>query len=170
MAAKLYLIRHGIAAEREEFAGPDAERPLTPAGKIKLIHLGKSLRKLGIEFDEILTSPLVRAYETADLLWGLKLCQQSVKTVDFLAPAGDVGQALAWLQPWQEQLVHLAWVGHEPDLSQWAERLVWGEARGRLRLKKAGVIGLELPTAGELVGQCQLFWLTAPGLMLKQKT
>jgi phosphohistidine phosphatase len=167
MAAKLYLIRHGIAVERDEFTGPDAERPLTPAGKTKLIHLGKSLRKLGIEFDEILTSPLVRAQETADLLWGLKLCHQSVRTVDFLAPEGNMGQALAWLQLLQDQAVHLACVGHEPDLSQWAELLVWGEVRGKLRLKKAGVIGLQLPPTGELVEQSQLFWLTAPGLMLK---
>lgn len=165
MAAKLYLIRHGIAVEREEFAGPDAERPLLPKGRTKLTGLSKALRTLGVSFDQMLTSPLLRAQQTAEILQGLKLCETRPQVVDFLAPEGDFGQGLTWLQPWQPQSARMAFVGHEPDLSQWAELLLWGEARGVLQLKKAGIIGLDLPSEGELVGHSKLFWLTAPGLM-----
>jgi phosphohistidine phosphatase len=165
MAAKLYLIRHGIAVERDEFSGPDAERPLIPKGKTKVIGLSKALRTLGLGFDQMLTSPLVRAQQTADILHGEKLCDTPPQVVDFLAPEGDFSQGLTWLRPWQPQSVEIAFVGHEPDLSQWAELFLWGEARGVLKLKKAGVIGIQLPSQGELVGQSQLFWLTSPGLM-----
>jgi phosphohistidine phosphatase len=165
MAAKLYLIRHGIAAEREEFAGSDAERPLIPKGRTKLTGLSKALRTLGLGFDQMLTSPLVRARQTAEILHSEKLCHTPPQGVDFLAPGGDFGQGLTWLQPWQPQSARIAFVGHEPDLSQWAELLLWGEARSVLQLKKAGIIGLELPSEGELVGHSRLFWLTTPGLM-----
>jgi phosphohistidine phosphatase len=171
MTLQLYLIRHGIAAERDSFNGPDAERPLIPKGRTKLIRLAKYLRTQDLSFTEMVTSPLLRAQETAELLQGLAKAKNPAKVADFLAPAGDFGAGLAWLQSWQAQGqnspidIRLAMVGHEPDLSQWAELLLWGEARGVLHLKKAGIIGLELPAAGELVEHCQLFWLTAPGLM-----
>jgi phosphohistidine phosphatase len=60
----------------------------------------------------------------------------------------------------------LAIVGHEPDLGEWAEQLVWGKAQQRLVVKKAGVIGIRLPTTGDLVGNSELFWLTPPRFLL----
>ncbi|MEB3291874.1 MAG: phosphohistidine phosphatase SixA, partial [Synechococcales bacterium] len=56
-------------------------------------------------------------------------------------------------------------VGHEPEQSEWAEQLLWGQARGSLIQKKAGIIGLEAPLTGELLGHCQLFWLCPPRLL-----
>ena len=60
----------------------------------------------------------------------------------------------------------LALVGHEPDLSQWAELLIWGEAKGVLQLKKAGIIGIEIPDHIDPIGNSILFWLTPPRLLL----
>ncbi|MER3478596.1 MAG: phosphohistidine phosphatase SixA, partial [Leptolyngbya sp. ERB_1_2] len=60
----------------------------------------------------------------------------------------------------------LALVGHEPDLSGWAELLVWGEVRDRILLKKAGMIGLDLPDSGSAISNSQLFWLTPPKFLL----
>jgi phosphohistidine phosphatase len=56
-------------------------------------------------------------------------------------------------------------VGHEPSLGEWAECLVWGEARGRLRLKKAGVIGINVPL-DDPIGNSELFWLVPPRVLV----
>jgi phosphohistidine phosphatase len=60
----------------------------------------------------------------------------------------------------------IAMVGHEPDLGYWTEMLVWGKFQGKLSVKKAGIIGLEVPNQENPLGKCQLFWLTAPKLLL----
>lgn len=117
-------------------------------------------------FDLILTSPLVRARQTAEILQACGLCDLLEESV-YLAPGGDFDSWLKWLQEWQSnQESRLAIVGHEPDLGEWAEKLVWGEVRYRLIVKKAGVIGLFLPE-DDPVGQSQLFWLTPPRLLLE---
>lgn len=162
----LYLIRHGIAVERSEFTGPDHERPLTPQGHQKTVRVAQRLQSLNLHFDHLLTSPLLRAQQTASILQAEKLTS-GIEVSETLAPQGDFGKWLDWLTAWQ-QLGHksLALVGHEPDLSQWAEVLLWGESRQVLVLKKAGIIGLELPEGTSAVGNCKLFWLSAPGLLL----
>jgi phosphohistidine phosphatase len=56
-------------------------------------------------------------------------------------------------------------VGHEPNLSLWAETLLWGKTNGVLTLKKAGVLGLTLPEQTP-IGNSTLFWLTPPRFLL----
>jgi phosphohistidine phosphatase len=163
---RLYLIRHGIAVERTEFAGPDRDRPLTSQGEQKTGRVAQRLRKLELHFDCLLTSPLLRARQTATILQAEGLAD-STEIVDWLAPAGNFASGLAWLENIQKsQLNSVAFVGHEPDLSQWAEVLLWEESCQVLVLKKAGVIGLLLPEAAPPVGNSLLFWLSAPGLLL----
>ena len=65
---ELYLIRHGIAAERGDEYPDDSKRPLTNQGISRLRKEAKALAELGVEFDQILTSPLVRTRQTADIL------------------------------------------------------------------------------------------------------
>jgi phosphohistidine phosphatase len=57
-------------------------------------------------------------------------------------------------------------VGHEPCLTNWAEILLWGEAKEQLVLKKAGMIGIKVPDDGSPVGRSQMFWLTHPKYLL----
>lgn len=64
---ELYLIRHGIAAERGTYP-KDEERPLTEKGRAKTQKVAQRLYALGLRFDFILTSPLVRARQTAEIL------------------------------------------------------------------------------------------------------
>jgi phosphohistidine phosphatase len=170
MAKKLYLIRHGLAVERTEFTGTDAERPLTSKGDQKTRKVAQRLKQLGLKLDRLFTSPLVRARQTAEILVGVGLAHH-LEVANFLAPAGSFAVGLACLQEWQQSEAEaLAFVGHEPDLSQWAELLLWEEARGVIALKKAGVIGLTFPEQAEQnpVGHCCLFWLTPPALLLDQ--
>jgi phosphohistidine phosphatase len=163
---RLYLIRHGIAVERSEFPGPDRDRPLTPQGQQKTAQVAQRLYALNLRFDHLLTSPLLRAQQTATILKAAKLTPR-IEVSEMLAPQGNFGDWLNWLADWQNPShKSLALVGHEPDLSQWAEVLLWSEAQQVILLKKAGIIGLELPPAGSVVGNSRLFWLAAPGLLL----
>jgi phosphohistidine phosphatase len=159
----LYLIRHGLAAERGTFA-EDGDRPLTEAGQQKTQQVAKHLRALDLKFNFLLTSPLVRAHQTAAILVAAGLAPQ-LSIVDYLAPGGNLSDWLTWLRTVDVSCVAL--VGHEPDLSTWAERLLWGESHGVLTLKKAGVIGLSLPGDRDPLGRSTLFWLTPPRFLLE---
>jgi len=162
---ELYMIRHGLAAERGTYANDD-ERPLTEEGIRKTRRVAKRLFDLNIRFSLILTSPLPRARQTADILQSYRLSAQ-IEELQALAPGGDIAVWLSWLQNWR-QTGHdcLALVGHEPDLGEWAETLIWGSARQNLIVKKAGVIGLLLPEVESPIGQSQLFWFAPPRLIL----
>ncbi len=163
---RLYLIRHGIAVERTDFNGPDGDRPLTPQGEQKTRRVAQRLQDLKLSFDRLLTSPLLRAHQTANILHGAGLAP-SIEIVDWLAHGGNFASGLHWLENIQKSdATSIAFVGHEPDLSQWAELLLWEEVRQVLVLKKAGIVGLLLPEATPPVGNCSLFWLSAPGLLL----
>lgn len=163
----LYLIRHGIAADREAYVGHDAVRPLTETGERKTGKIARRLYELGLRFEIILTSPLTRARQTAEILKEAGLTD-NLEEFQSLAPAGELSAWLDWLTHWSppEAVGNLALVGHQPDLGNWAETLVWGQVRERLVLKKAGMIGLTLPRVGSPIGQSLLFWLTPPRFLL----
>ena len=163
---ELYLIRHGIA-EDKGLGIKDEERSLTKEGKQKTEKVAQQLVKLGLNFDLILTSPLVRARQTADILIAGKLSSQ-LEESSHLAHDGQIS---SWLKEWLEPRnyspnTQLALVGHEPDLTNWAEILLWGEVKGSLVLKKAGMIGIKLPETGSPLGRSQMFWLTPPKYLL----
>ena len=192
----IYLIRHGIAADRAEY-DIDEDRPLTNEGKQKTQKIAKRLKEdFKLHFDSILFSPLVRAQQTAEILQKAGLATQ-METSHHLAPAGDIKAWLDWLDKWQQRIPKherlssaswstsarasterracgeestggssLALVGHQPNLGNWAEILAWGEPRGALVVKKAGVIGLSLPETGSPLGRCSLFLLTPPKFLL----
>lgn len=179
---ELYLIRHGIAADRKSDT-QDESRELTNEGREKTRKVAKRLYDLDLRFDLILTSPYVRSRQTAQILHECGLGQ--IEASSYLAPKGNIADWVDWLE--QKQMLatdaRLAMVGHQPNLGQWAEILVWGDTRGvgltdisqsppRLEnlpvlvLKKAGIIGLKLPETGSPVGCSQLIWLTPPRFLL----
>lgn len=161
----LYLIRHGIAAAPEEY-DTDSERPLTKEGASKTRKIAQRLYQLEIQFDLILTSPLLRAQQTAQILQTVGLSSQIEESAT-LAPSGDIGKWLDWYKQWQEiGSPSLALVGHQPNLGNWAETLLWARSQDALILKKAGTIGLILPETGSPVGRSQMFWLTPPKFLL----
>jgi phosphohistidine phosphatase len=163
---ELYLIRHGIA-EDKGLGIKDEERSLTKEGRQKTEKVAKQLVKLGLSFDLILTSPLVRARQTAEILIAEKLSSQ-LEESSYLTPDGEISTWLKdWLKPRKySQNTQLALVGHEPGLSNWAETLLWGEVKASLVLKKAGMIGIKLPETGSPLGRSQMFWLTPPKYLL----
>ncbi|MGF1458025.1 MAG: phosphohistidine phosphatase SixA [Leptolyngbyaceae cyanobacterium] len=163
---EIFFIRHGIAAQRGTYANDD-QRPLTDKGRSRTTAVAQRLVELGCHVEILLTSPLVRAQETAAILLEANLAP-TLETVDLLAPGGHLNDWLPWLTDWQtaHPVSRVALVGHEPDLSSWAQLLVEGETRDRWRLKKAGVMGIEVPVAKEAIGQSTLFWFTPPRFLL----
>jgi phosphohistidine phosphatase len=163
---ELYLIRHGIAIE-QGLLPRDEDRPLTDRGREKTAKVAQRLRSLGIHFDAIIASPLVRAQQTAEILQAGELGDR-LETSPHLAPDGDIR---AWVEQWQKSRYNnenscLALVGHQPDLGLWAEMLIWGKAEEKLILKKSGAIGLNVPAIADPIGQCELFLLASPKWML----
>lgn len=163
---QLYIIRHGIAAEKTEYKN-DEERPLIEKGRQKTEKVAQRLLDSGIHFDLILTSPLVRAKQTAEILHESGLSDQ-LEEFPALAPDGNIQD---WVNWWLKSRYNLdesslALVGHEPDLGNWAETLIWGQSQGKLVIKKSGVIGLELPVGIDPRGKSNLFLLSSPKFLL----
>ena len=163
---EVYFIRHGIAAERGTYAD-DEQRPLVEKGKVKTAKVAERLLATGLKFDLILSSPLVRAYQTAQILKQAGL-SQGVETFTFLKPDGAIAEWLEWLNSnrLENPKTKIALVGHQPDLSQWIEMLIWGNVKNQLVVKKAGVIGLEIPDIGTPISRSTLFLLTSPKWIL----
>ncbi|AFY36539.1 phosphohistidine phosphatase, SixA [[Leptolyngbya] sp. PCC 7376] len=159
----LYLFRHGIAAERSELIH-DAERPLVAKGQRRTRQVAKRLRQIGVQFDEIVTSPLLRAQQTADILHEEKLGDRPISFPP-LAPTGSFVEGLEWLKEWQnrhQEFANLVCVGHQPNLGNWAEQLLWGQMGDRLVVKKAGIIGIHLDRLTKPASCHELFLLTSP--------
>ena len=140
----IYLLRHGIAVSAEETA-PEGERPLTAKG-IKRIRKGaRGLRRLGFNFDAILTSPLARARQTADIVAETLGLETHLTVVEALQPNCSVEDLLASLNDYQNR-EHLLLVGHEPLLSDTAAFLITGKKTVALdlALKKGGLCHVEI--------------------------
>jgi phosphohistidine phosphatase len=160
---ELYIIRHGIAADPQD-GEMDEARALTKEGDRKTKKIGKRLEQFGLSFDVIFTSPLVRARQTAAILQEVGLGKQ-MRECPALAPGGDIHHWLAQVAELTD-CKSIAIVGHQPDLGNWAELLVWGEVKGNIALKKAGVMGITLPESDSPIGRSSLFWLTPPRFLL----
>ena len=148
----LYLLRHGIAADPGA-AGceNDSERPLIPKGERRLRAAAAAMKKLGLSFDLILSSPFLRARQTAEIVAGELRLKKRLEIFDELVPGGNsraLMQALSELKPAPENVLL---VGHEPDAAA-------------VEMKKGGLCKLE---AAELRnGQCaRLIWLLTPAQM-----
>ncbi|MGK7933295.1 MAG: phosphohistidine phosphatase SixA [Microcystaceae cyanobacterium] len=163
---QLYLIRHGIAAERGTYS-KDELRPLTEKGQHKTRKVAQRLQEIGIKFDIILTSPLIRAHQTAKILQAVGLSQE-IQTLPCLSPQGDLKD---WVNWWSTSRYNgeescLALVGHQPNLGQWTEFLIWGQSQDKFVVKKAGVIGLTLPKLPNPIGESELHLLISPRWLL----
>ncbi len=156
---KLFLLRHGIA----EAAHPgmrDWERRLTEDGRTQLLRIGHALQRMNIKPSVVFTSPLVRAYQTAEIIAPLLGCRP--QTADELQP----GCTLEHLQPLlrQHSAESIMVVGHQPDLSCMAARLIKADERS-LVLKKAGLIRVDIDGRPQ-AGHGRLVALLTPKMLL----
>jgi phosphohistidine phosphatase len=158
---ELYLIRHGAAAERGEEYPDDSKRPLTSAGISRLRKEAKALDSLGVGFDHIITSPLVRTKQTADVFAEMLKSKPSVSQSDALAPAGTPAAVIQELGKHAKK-GRIALVGHEPNIGELAARLIG--ARAPLEFKKGAICCIEFDVLPPK-GTGQLRWFVTPRIL-----
>jgi phosphohistidine phosphatase len=158
---KLYLIRHGLAETHG--MKPDADRALTPAGREKMERAAKGLRKTKIKLQLILTSPLKRARETAEIVAG-GLYGVKVETMPELAPGSEPSATISAIGAYRDRK-EIALVGHQPHIGQLASLLLTGSPDlCEMDFKKGSVACIDAEFAGEQA-KCSLNWLLTPKLM-----
>ena len=147
----LYVLRHAIARERTDWKGADADRPLTEKGRKKMKEAAEGMRRLGVEFNWILTSPYRRAYDTAHIVAKTYRAQKRLKLSRSLTPDADPKSLIRRLaldfRSWETLLL----VGHEPYLSQLVSVLIAGQPVA-LDFKKGGLC--QLQAAALTYGRC----------------
>ena len=158
----LLIIRHGIAMDRDEFAKTcpdDGLRPLTKEGRRKMRQATAGLSRVVNRIDVLVSSPLVRAVETAEIVaeaFGVKTNERA-ELVPSRRPAGLV----EWLRR-QPNDATVAIVGHEPHLGLCASWLLTGLDESHVEFKKGGVCRIDFPDK-VAPGHGVLRWHLAPG-------
>jgi phosphohistidine phosphatase len=148
MSHELYIIRHGIAEERGDKWPDDSRRPLTDEGMSRLKKSARGLIEIGVEFDIVLTSPLVRARQTAEIVAAAFNARPMIAVLESLSPGISPQTVLGDLEG-HSRRSRIALVGHEPGLGELAAKLV--SARRPFEFKKGAICRIDvesLPPAG----------------------
>ena len=158
---ELYLIRHGLAEAVGEKWPDDDKRPLTEEGVSRLRKQARGLARLGVTIDLVLTSPLVRTRQTAEIIAAGLDPRPHVISLDSLAPTGSAAAVLADLDK-HARKTRIALVGHEPGIGDLAATLVG--ARRPIEFKKGAVcrIDVESLAPGE---HGALRWFVTPRIL-----
>lgn len=160
---RVVLFRHGPAGKRDPAQWPDdAARPLTERGTERTRRAIRGLVRQLDGVNVVLTSPLVRAAQTADLLVEAMGKEPAVETLDALSPGGAQRTILRRLGEASARHT-IVLVGHEPDLGKLASALALG-APSPLALKKSGACAIVFDDAPKLGGG-RLEWLLTPRLL-----
>jgi phosphohistidine phosphatase len=163
----LYILRHAIAVQRGTSGNAsDSDRSLTPAGKKKMRCIARGMKALGLEFDLILSSPLRRARQTAEIVAREFKVEKKLEFTPHLEVGGDPERLVRDLADRHGPLKSILLVGHEPQLSCLISVLVFGSDAADVVMKKGGLCKL---TADSLCyGRCAMLkWLLTPGQMIR---
>jgi len=162
----LLFLRHGIAIDREDPKCPpnDFDRALTREGIRKMNEAARGMRALGIQFDAALSSPLVRARQTTEIV--VKHCKPTLKVEIFedLAPGMNAIVVARLLSKKYPKDATILLVGHEPDFGRAVATLAFGAPDADFSLKKGGLACVELGAAGA-TPRGTLLWLLTPALL-----
>jgi phosphohistidine phosphatase len=145
----VYFLRHG-EADWPNWNKPDDERPLTARGKKEMKKIAAFLERLGLFLDQIITSPLPRARQTAEAVadrFHLQLHEDELLQPGF---SSSEFEQLVKKYPGEEIMV----VGHEPDFSKTISALTGGS----IKLSKAGLALIEV----DETMRGRLLWLIPP--------
>jgi phosphohistidine phosphatase len=153
------LLRHGIAVERDEWEGPDTDRPLTEQGAKRVAQVAAGLNRLDGQPTHILSSPLIRAIETAKIVCRSLRVRSAVQIVDELLPDAPPDRLLSILHNLPPESCVLC-VGHEPQLGIAASVLLSGRATASFPMKKAGACLIELSIPVKPGRGVLRWWLT----------
>lgn len=167
---RILIIRHGLAADAEAGSGSkaqdDALRELTKAGRRKMRKAAKALSQIVPSVDMIASSPLVRAFQTADIVssafGGVRVVQ-----IAALAPRRPPAQLLDWINAHPSEST-VALVGHEPHLSTFVCWILTGLQESFVSLKKGGAALIETSTP-VAAGRGKLLWVLKPSQLRKMR-
>lgn len=153
---ELYFLRHGPAGSMSWHGDDDSQRPLTAEGRDVVARVADGLAGMKLDVDRIVSSPYVRAAETAELIAKRLGVSDSLRADDRLAAGMDLPELREVLRDHGDGR-SLMLVGHEPDFSTLVGELTGGS---RVRLKKAGIARVDVdgPDASDGV----LVWLIPP--------
>ncbi|HXX62966.1 MAG TPA: phosphohistidine phosphatase SixA [Bacteroidota bacterium] len=158
----LFILRHAIAMERGvEFQGADADRPLSPKGRKKMVKIARAMKALELSFDLILSSPFTRARETAELAARELSLESVLEYSSHLESGGDPAKLVADLSARVPAPENILLVGHEPQLSHLISVLLSGEGSMEIAFKKGGLCKLEVATL-RFARCAALHWLLTP--------
>ena len=162
----LYVLRHGVAEDRSTAGySSDDQRPLTAKGGRRMARQVRGLHSLGMSIDIILSSPLVRAAQTAKIIHeGLCMTGRLVSS-SALAPNGSPSQLVRQLVTGYSSTDSVMVVGHEPYLSSLISILTTGNPEPVVRLRKGALCKLRLPAPR--YGRCGwIEWSMTPRQMV----
>ncbi|HET8533118.1 MAG TPA: methyltransferase [Methylomirabilota bacterium] len=153
---RLVLMRHADAGDADPARWPgDRERPLTDAGRREHARVAAALHRMGVVFDRILTSPLARARETADITSRAYGGVPEPESSELLGDRAEPARTLAGLAAVEAQ--RLLCVGHEPTLSRLAGLLISRDGSARVEMRKSGIAVIDCPgSVGSGHGTLQL--------------
>jgi len=162
---ELFIVRHGPAGKSMDDKKLDETRSLTKKGKEKMKAIAKGLSDMDISFDMIVTSPLARCAESAELLSKCCTGKRSVEAIDALKPGGSIDDLIGYLNT-LEGVENVAIVGHEPFLSEFASYCLAKSKNSFIDLKKGGVIAIEF---GNMIkpGAGKLCWMMEPAQLTR---
>ncbi|MBI4668042.1 MAG: phosphohistidine phosphatase SixA [Elusimicrobia bacterium] len=164
---QILIIRHAPAGERVQWSKkgkPDELRPLTEKGRQKMRRIAKGLASLVSRLNIVISSPLARALETADIL-AKSFPSVKLEKLEDLKPGGDPENVFARLAKLEAGAIG-AVVGHEPDLSALLARMLTGEPDSFTDLKKGAAALVEFESAVR-PGRGALLWLLQPSQLRK---
>jgi phosphohistidine phosphatase len=163
---EIILIRHAKAETRDANSWPDdAQRPLTAEGRAEQRAAARAMKRMGIKFDFLVTSPLARARETADIVAKSYRWSEAPQVADELGHGYAVGAVVKLLAKFPPDAC-VALVGHEPDLSHLTAELVSKSGDLNIAMKKSGVVGIEFDGPAE-TGKGTLLFHLKPGHLRK---
>lgn len=166
----LFIIRHAIAEEREEFAKKntdDSLRPLTSKGRKKHQKMILSLEKEFERLDLIVTSPYLRAKQSAQIVSELTDGTKIVESAE-LVPHAPPQSLVKWLKTHCGGHKKVAVVGHEPHLTSFASYLLSGsDKESFIEMKKSAVGLVEIGSFEDLTpSKAKLQWLASPKITI----
>jgi phosphohistidine phosphatase len=158
----LFILRHGLAVEPGSAGfNRDSDRPLTPKGERKLWKIGQAVEELEVCFDWILSSPYLRARQTAEIIAEALDLRKRVEMCEALTPVGSPARLIETINARKPAPESVLLVGHEPYLSELISLLISGSKDLPIIMKKAGFCKLEVDSLRN--GKCAtLEWLLTP--------
>jgi phosphohistidine phosphatase len=163
---RLYVVRHGIAVDHADSAGPDGSRPLTGKGRKRFERAARAFAKHEGKLDLILTSPLVRAVQTAEIL-AAAVAHREVAVLEELDPSFGVASLFEALAGRAGKARSVALVGHEPQLSSVLTALAHLPAAqaAQLDFKKGAIVRLDMTRwpASKTEASAEARWWLKPG-------